>query len=258
MKRVLAVREISGHPEALAEQAVNRQSALAKNTLGQLVSEFGSNFIKPESSTKADAEIANDAALDRSDLHIAINYVVEIADEEYLKSKADHSQLVSLRNDLVHHFVEKFDLSTESGCVSAATYLDEASQTIRRHHLELVAMASAMDDARKFTASFMSSDAGKNFFGYGISPNGDVSWPSTPIVCWLKLAEKNCGENGWTSLAKAILFIQANNPDLTPKKYNCSSWREVIYRSGAFVIEKRKDAASNAGQVWYRSKPANG
>lgn len=70
MKRVLAVREVSGHPEALAEQAFNRQSALAKNTLGQLVSEFGNNFIKPESSTKADAEIANDAALDRSELHI--------------------------------------------------------------------------------------------------------------------------------------------------------------------------------------------
>ncbi|WP_394340060.1 OST-HTH/LOTUS domain-containing protein [Metapseudomonas furukawaii] len=74
------------------------------------------------------------------------------------------------------------------------------------------------------------------------------------IVHWLRNAESECAREGWTCLPDAIRYIQARNPAPGPKKYGCSSWRQILHEARVFEMEKRTDSSSGATVAWYRSR----
>ena len=46
----------------------------------------------------------------------------------------------------------------------------------------------------------------------------------------------------WTELNAAIAWIAKQHPDQTPRRYGCSSWRQVLHESGEFEVMKKKPA----------------
>ena len=48
---------------------------------------------------------------------------LEMPEERVAQTKASLKELVSLRNDLVHHFIERFDMWTVEGCLAASQHL---------------------------------------------------------------------------------------------------------------------------------------
>ncbi|MNM77302.1 hypothetical protein D3C81_891500 [compost metagenome] len=97
---------------------------------------------------------------------------------------------VDLRNKLVHHFIEHFDLWSESGCQAADGYLEESYQTINRHCLNLQCWARTMVEARVKMASFIQSQAFEDALD-GIREDGSVDWPGSGIYFCLREAEAN-------------------------------------------------------------------
>lgn len=179
----------------------------------------------------------------------------ELSAQDYQQAKQDLAALVARRNHLVHHFMQQFDLFSAAGCQAAEHYLDETYQTIDQHDRELRAWTNGMEHGPEHTHAFMQSTTWRDVLLYGLLPGQPVDWPSTTIVQQLTLAASACDEAGWTSLTTAIGFIHRDWPELNPKKYGCSSWRQVIHQSGLFEIHKRKPADSERTQVWYRRKP---
>ncbi|MDO8696316.1 MAG: OST-HTH/LOTUS domain-containing protein [Pseudomonas sp.] len=180
----------------------------------------------------------------------------ELSEDDYQKAKQDLAALVARRDHLVHHFMQQFDLFSETGCQAAELYLDETYQQIDQHDRALRAWTKGMEHGPEHTHAFMQSTTWRDVLLYGLVPGQPVDWPCTTIVQQLSRAESACHEAGWTSLTTAIGFIHLDWPELNPKKYGCSSWRHVIHQSGLFEIQKRKPADSERTQVWYRSKPA--
>ena len=157
-----------------------------------------------------------------------------------------------MRNELVHHFIQRFELSSESGCDAAALYLDECDQKIEAQRHTMLGWAKAHQEAKEVHAAFLLSEEGARFFAYGILPDGTVEWATTPIVYALRQAELNLAKDGWTSLNEAARWLAEKYPDKKPEQYGCSRWRHLLHESRLFEI--RRAVPGEPSGIKFRSR----
>ena len=116
-------------------------------------------------------------------------------------------------------------------------------------------MAQHQDEARKEMANVMQSDGFSDFLLHGILPGGTGAiWSSCTIVNLLRDAEATLAVDGWTPLARAIEHISSREPGHTPKRYGCSSWRQVLHESAIFTIRREQSELGAAKETWYCSR----
>ena len=159
-----------------------------------------------------------------------------------------------LRNELVHHFIDKFDIGDEVSCQAAVAYLDESFEMIDGHLMQLKQWAQGMEKARELSVAFIQSKTFIDFIFDGIKPDGTVDWPASGVVRALRKAEKACALNGWTLLDTTIQWLRSNYSDQTPAKYQCKTWRQVLKRSGQFEVKTITNEVGGKGQTLFRSK----
>lgn len=132
--------------------------------------------------------------------------------ERYERTRQGLAELVAMRNELAHHFLERFNNWTEAGCQEADAYLSACYDRIDRHYVELRGWAETMDDSRAWLATFMQTSQFEDAIVDGIWPDGTVHWPISGIVACLRNAEQACAVNGWTLLDSAIVHIRTRDP----------------------------------------------
>ena len=240
-------------------QSIGAEGAQAKTTkdvstktLGQVVGELTGSILVVENSDPNDQEI--DVLIDPSQIWVRSSFHLVFGTNEHEQMKAELAELVDLRNDLVHHFIETYDVWSETGCHAADVYFQECYAKIDAQFLRLRGWANGIQNTMAIHASFMASAEFELFLDEMLVDGQGIDWPSSEIVGLLRGAELNYAKEGWTSIGDAIANIKANHPDQTPKKYGCSSWRHVIHESKLFEIRKTPTAASGDVQVWYRSR----
>lgn len=248
LKALVAHGELSGPADRLSIIREQKVACAQKKTMGTLMGMLTESFLtqspqNEESQTQADAG---------DQIWFSYRHQLEMSGERYEATKAALKELVDLRNELVHHFIERFDLWTESGCQAADGFLEDSYETINRHCLNLQSWAKHMSEARDKLASFMQSQAFEDVFD-GIRVDGSVDWPGSGICSCLREAETKLAESGWTRLEAAIRWIGDTYPEQMPKRYGCSSWRHVLHESRQFEIRKSQPDNERTA-VWYRSK----
>ncbi len=253
IKGMITDQEISGYVGEVKANQTQRNAEIGTKTLGQLVGELTGSYLSTPT-TRLPGETEDSHELDPARAHFRATFQMELNEDEYQRTIDGLKKLVGLRNELVHHFLERFDLQDDLGCHSAEIYLDEVYLTINERFSELRSWAESMINVRKAAAEHMATPEFHDFFVYGVIQGQEVDWPNTPIIHQLLTVERNYHEDGWANLAKAIEIVRATWTDLTPKKYNCSSWRHVLHESGLFKTEKRINTDTGVNQVWYRSK----
>ncbi|WP_025809361.1 OST-HTH/LOTUS domain-containing protein [Pseudomonas chlororaphis] len=250
LKVIAAHGELSGPADRLHTIREQKIACAQKKTMGMLVGTLTESFLtlpppnEEESQTEADAG---------DQIWFSYRHQLEVPAEHYEAMKVALKELVELRNELVHHFLERFDLWSESGCQAADGFLEESYETINRHYLNLQCWDKAMDEAQAELASFMQSQAFEDALIDGIRVDGSVYWPGSGICRCLREAETKLAEGGWTRLEAAIRWIGGTYPEQTPKRYGCSSWRHVLHESRQFEIRKSQ-VDNERTAVWYRSK----
>jgi hypothetical protein len=250
LKAMVADTDLAGEPAQLQAVRDARAASVHKTTLGGLVSLFTGGTLLAEEARAPAAETDDKVPADR--LWFGFQQRIAMSAEHLEAITAELKELVDLRNELVHHLLERFDLGQLDRCEAAVAYLDASRATIDRHYLTLRTWAEHMDNARALAASFMNSDAFKDLLIDGIAPDGQVNWPVSGIVSSLREAEQALVPPGdparWTELNAAIAWIAKQHPDQTPRRYGCSSWRQVLHESREFEVMKQKPApAPTAG-----------
>lgn len=250
LKAMVANTDLAGEPAQLQAMRDARVASVHKTTLGGLVSLFTGGYLRAEDESAPAQETDDEAPTDR--LWFSFQQRMAMSAERFEATTAELKELVDLRNELVHHLLERFDLGQLDGCEAAVAYLDASRATIDRHYQTLRTWAEHMDNARALAASFMDSNAFKDLLIDGIAPDGQVCWPMSGIVSSLREAEQALAPKGsqprWTELNAAIAWIARQHPDQTPKRYGCSSWRQVLHESREFEVMKKAPAqAPTAG-----------
>lgn len=229
-----------------------RKQDMAKKTLGQVVGDLTTDLLSLPANGEGQHQEHHG---DPTKIWLRTSFRIEMSPEDHQRTQRRLAELVELRNDMVHHFIEIHDIWTVAGCASADVYLDNCFRLIDERFEELRKIAQHQDEAQKEMANVVQSDEFRDFLLHGILPGGTGAiWSSCTIVNLLRDAEATLAVDGWTPLARAIEYISDQEPSHTPKRYGCSSWRQVLHESALFTIRREQSESGEAKETWYCSR----
>ena len=114
--------------------------------------------------------------------------------------------MVDLRNGLVHHFIERYNLRQADGCVKAREHLLVCYARIDKHYEQLRSWAKHMEQVRQLALPFMQSPACHDLVVNGIAPDGTVDWAVSGCVSALREAAAALAVDGWGSVNESRRF----------------------------------------------------
>lgn len=233
LKSILAHSDMRGTLQGLEAAGAARGVDTSQQTLGMLVRTFvGSVLVGGEPATLEDDD--QDRAGDPPSFRLRVQ--LGVGEKGLATTEAELRELVRVRNDLIHHFMERHDLWTLEGCRAAQEDLTASCDRIGDHLARLREWAadieSVLDAVRQRARSEAFHDAVVN----GVHPDGSVFWPGAGIVVALREASKTLAVNGWTEVAMAARWIAERYPHQTPEKYGCTTLAQALHESGEFDL----------------------
>ena len=111
MKAIVAHHEISGPAHSLEAIRAARIEDAATKTLGTLVGQLFGSYVVTDGNggEERDDDLPGDVISFRTRVQLSLSA------QDYANTQADLKDLVSLRNTLVHHFIDQHDLWTVDG-----------------------------------------------------------------------------------------------------------------------------------------------
>lgn len=255
LKRFLATSEIRINTKESSTNLSQRRQLYSGMTLGQLIKEFTGSYVTAFAPDSAVGETDSDKveALPSTEAAVQIRFSVELSSDDYASLVESLSALVNLRNEIVHHFLSKHSLLDQADCLSAKKYLTETLNLIDHHTEKLNEFFKRRAEAERSLRQLIESGDLHHHIEYGFIPGRPIDWPQARAVELLRLAESQFQINGWTELLNAIDLIKLKAPELSPKSYGCSSWRELLHTSSLFEIRKQR-SADHPSKTLYRSR----
>lgn len=254
MKAILAAHELAGPVETLSAKHAAHIDKLSDKSLGTLVKALFETYVVADGYDREQLP-ENKTPTDR--ISMAFSYRITMEPQRLAETRDALVELVAMRNELVHHFIERFDLWSNEGCSTAMSHLKGCYERIDRHHCELAEWARRMNESRAMMASFVQTGAFHDMAVNGIAPDGCFEWSSSGIVRALREAAGKMSELGWARLDQSLAWIASSHPEQTPAKYGCSTWPQVLNESRLFDLEYR--IADDGSKVpWFRPRPGRG
>lgn len=252
IKAIVAHHEISGPPHALEAIQAARVDDTARKTLGALIGDLlGSYFVTNEVGTEATTNSPDGTEWFGFRMHLGLS------DVDFARTENELKELVLLRNNLVHHFIDQHNLWSLEGCRDAYDALVAAYSRIDQHFEQLRGWAEHMEQSRRLAVAFVQSDEFRDLVINGIAPDGTVDWLAAGIVRALREAAGELAVDGWVSIAEAGRWISARFPEQLPAKYGCSSWRQVVHESRVFEIRYFEKDRQRSARYREKESPAN-
>ena len=251
MKALLTYHNVAGPVARFEVVRAERTESLATKTLGHLVGELTGSFLAAsnvETHTRpSDSSEASTGAW------LGFKVQIGMSLEAYNVTVAQLVEVVALRNDLVHHLIERYDLWSDDGCRAARGHLEASYEQIDAAFLTLQHWVDSMREAAHESAAFMATPVWEDLLVHGIEPDGKVDWPRSTVVELLR-TQPPATPDGWCNLRTAIAALGRQHPDEMPKRYGCASWRQVLHESGQFSVRRDRSDGEASPQTWYRAK----
>jgi hypothetical protein len=146
LKSFVAHAEVTAPPAHLQVARNAKVASVQKKTMGTLTDDV----LTSARTTATFSMPSND-----QQALVRFKYQIELNAEQYEALDSAFKELVSLRNELVHHFLERFDVRSAEGCAAADTHLDECSKIFDGHYLTLLSFTEASKLARAKLASVL-------------------------------------------------------------------------------------------------------
>ena len=247
----MAHHKISRPVHDLETLKAARIADTARKTLGALVGELLGSVVTnqtdtPDEETTSFPEDVNSVSMS---IHKGLT------DADFAQTENELKELVLLRNNLVHHFIDQHDLWSLDGCRGAHDALVADFNRIDQHYERLRRWAEGLERTKRMMADLIRSDVFHELVVNGIAPDGTVDWPTAGIVSALREAARELGVDGWTSVAEASRWIAERYPEQLPSKYGCSSWWQVVHEAQSFQLLRVE--ADGQRFAWYREKESS-
>ena len=250
LKVILAQHELAGPADSLEMQRSARLERYSDKTLGTLVKALFETYLVKEGFER-DLLPAETTPTDR--ISMAFSIRLSMTPELWAQTRTAIEELVDVRNVLVHHFIEYFDVWTLDGCSKAAKHLEGCYARIDKHLAELTEWAKSTDDVRAMAAQFAQTPAFLDLVFDGIAPDGSFEWSTSGIARTLRSASRLLEVEGWAPLDGARAWIAEHHPDQTPQKYGCKSWGQVLNDSRLFETQYRI-GGDGRKSAWFRMR----
>lgn len=255
LKAMIATMSLSGNPEELAELQAQQFEDVRALTLGALVRLFARDYLVDNERHVEASDTSDDSILQVENLvSFRISYSMAMSSEDYKRTVDAMTELRDMRNELVHHFIEQFDISDEAGCLAGTLHLQTCFTRIDDHLSQLSNWAKTRDEVRRHAHSFFASKEFEELLAHATTE--DAPPTALPIFEWLRRAEVARNVAGWTQLDDAVVHIVRAHGAQTPALYGSRTWRELLEKSGQFETRRVKGSSTERGRTWFRSNTA--
>lgn len=257
IKALAANFELAGPANELQDIRKKREAALANQTLGGLVTVLSGSYLSLQPASEAQGSETSEPEWEPPDtkqICIRMDARIPLSPEEHQRVVSALRDLVALRNRLVHHFIEDFDIWSTHGCLAADAFLEESYAQIDMRCMEARSWLVALDEGRKAMAAFMSTETWSDLIIHGIQPDGTVEWRQSSMVEHLRETETALAVDGWAPLDGAMDRMKTRHPEYTLERYKRSSWRQVLNDCGHFDQRCVDGAGSKDSRTWFRSR----
>lgn len=252
LKTMVATTSLRGHPKELAELQAQQVEEVKALTLGALVRLFARDYLV-DNERQRDVSDARDDCLEQCEnlVSFKISYAMEMSSEGYKQTVGAMTELRDMRNELVHHFIERFDIADEAGCLAGTLHLQSCYARIDGHLKQLSNWAKTREEVRRHALSFLKSQEFEKLFAQASTE--DAHSTAHLIFDWLRSAEVACNVDGWTQVDKAVAHIVRAHGTKSPSLYGSGTWRELLEKSGQFETRFEKGSSTEPGRRWFRS-----
>lgn len=149
--------QISGYISDIQSNTLKRSEAVRKQTLGMVAGQF---FEQNFSNNEGDEQLPEQ--LKEPHLKVKIQFDVENGNPEGKEELL--SNLVSGRNDLVHHFLKRIEPESLDSWLEASDYLDVQRKEIIPELDYYTSHAASVKELRRGMSEFLNSEEGRKQF----------------------------------------------------------------------------------------------
>lgn len=243
LKFVVANGSLAGFASELSTLKQQKADRVSKQTMGALVGQYVENS-NPESdaSSKEPKEI--------HEAYFSFSIRVECDGDYYESRKEALAQLVSDRNDLIHHLLPRFDAKSKGSCEALGKELDTQSDSIRLEIKRVQATAKAFDEGRKQMASFLGSEEGKKEFELSFLRQSRL------VLMLGDIATQMTREDGWVLLSNAGQLVKEHAPeelDRMKVMHGYSSLKKLVEASEVFDVHE-EETPKGGTRILFRLK----
>lgn len=244
LKFLLANASIETGPSGPPARLRTRQEALKTKTLGQVSGQFFEELRTGPFELPSEEHITEIRI--RSSFHISPDDAARL-----ISLEEKFEAMTSERNELVHHFLERCNLSERSSIETALLRLDEQRGRALPLHQELQRLHDSLIEGRKLLVSFFQSPEGEAAIRL-------MHLQSSRIVTLLaNAAQKLARDDGWTLLSSAGRFVSTEDPEQLPmikRRFGHRGLQSLI--AAAEIFELYEEATPGGGKrTLYRIKP---
>lgn len=255
LKIMVATTSISGHPKQLAAVQAQQVDEVRGLTLGALLRLFTQDYLVDNEEQIGASEAPDPCVTQRAGIvNFKISSAMSMSSKDYKQTVEAMTELRDMRNELVHHFIERFDIADEADCRAGTQHLQSCYARIDGHLQQLSSWAKTREDARRLALSFIESKEFESLLVHGVATETDSTSPA--ILDWLRSAEEACSVNGWTYIVEAVAHICRAHGTQSPSLYGSSTWRKLLEKSGQFETKFDKGSSTEPGRTWFRSSSA--
>lgn len=229
-----------------------RKSRVSKLCLGQIAKEYiGNIFSLTDEVSKKQSEQSDDV------FFMSIKNDPIICDIDFYNQRKDElAALIAERNDLIHHFLPKWNFNEYESVSEAEKYLDQQRERVLPEFEFLTSLVQNFHDSRKQLAEYILSEE------YGKLLELSFLRNSQHVAGLFEFATTRKRNDGWAVLSGAGTYIRekisedflADELANIKKKYGCKTLKEIALKSEYFDIRDETTEKGGA-RIIYQIKP---
>lgn len=109
----------------------DKEAGVSDKSLGTSVRMFtNSHLTQASTESQVESSDASGRGKTRPIAWASMRFNISMSPKHHAQTKEALAELVALRNELVHHLIERFDISEKLGCRDASAYLESCYQQI--------------------------------------------------------------------------------------------------------------------------------
>ncbi len=246
LKFLLANHTANGTLENLQTRFKKREESVNKQMLGNLVDKYGTDVLQ-------DAGVET---LDEENPEVPwISFSFRISgNAEFVEAmRSDLKLMTEERNELVHHFLPRWQPESVDKLEEVLRYLDTQREKVLPMHEHLRDTANSMQETRKLLHDFMSSEEYER--------QTELMWlQASPLVELLREVTSQIHRtDGWTYLSHAGKLANKNLPDdiqNLKERYGFNTLKKLLIACETFDIYD-EPLTNGTFRTLYRVRPTN-
>lgn len=150
LKFLIANNSLAGYVHELQAKKKRQEERVEKQTMGTLVGAFLEEAL-------TDKGRPREAPKDLAGLWFSIGFGPKVDSAYFEERKSALATAVAERNELVHHFLPRWDFMSMDSMQAADEYLDRQRENVLPEFEHLKGLVSALEDGRSQTGEFLMS-----------------------------------------------------------------------------------------------------